>query len=75
VLKVFSFIITSIEDKTFNMHRLVQLVTQKWLIIEKMAKVRAEEALLILLDLYLYGSYKNREVYNKYLPYIYAVLN
>ncbi|OCL00355.1 uncharacterized protein K441DRAFT_683738 [Cenococcum geophilum 1.58] len=74
VLKAFSFITAGTEDKALNMHRLVQLATRKWLIAEKMAKVWAEEALLILSDLYLYGSHENRGVCDEYLPHAYAML-
>ena len=74
VLKAFSFIIAGTEDKTLNMHRLVQLATRKWLITENIAKVWAEKALLILSDLYPYGSHKNRGVCDEYLPHAYAVL-
>jgi len=74
VLKAFSFITAGTKDKTLNMHRLVQLATRKWLIAEKIAKVWAEEALLILSDLYPYGSHENRGVCDEYLPHAYTVL-
>jgi tetratricopeptide (TPR) repeat protein len=74
VLKAFSFIVTSTDGKTLNMHRLVQLAMRKWLIVEKLEKVWAEKALLILSDLYPYGSHENRGICNEYLPHAYAVL-
>ena len=74
VLKAFSFVVAGKEDKTLNMHRLVQLATRKWLITEQIAKVWAEKALLVLSDLYPYGRHENRGVCNEYLPHAYAVL-
>ena len=74
VLKAFSFVVADKEDKTLNMHRLVQLATRKWLITERTAKVCAEKALLVLSELYPYGSHENRGVCNEYLPHAYAVL-
>ena len=60
VLKAFSFIVTSTDGKTLNMHRLVQLAMRKWLIVEELEKVWAEKALLILSDLHPYGNHENR---------------
>src|SRR6266516_322693 len=74
VLKAFSFVVVGKEDKILNVHRLVQLAMRKWLITERTAKVWAEKALLVLSDLYPYGSHENREVCNEYLPHAYAVL-
>ncbi|KAK0618869.1 hypothetical protein B0T14DRAFT_478724 [Immersiella caudata] len=74
VLKAFSFIT---EDKgyTFSMHRLVQLVTRKWLGKRGTTHRFVEEALLVVSRNYPYGNYENRVVCNTYLPHAFAVLN
>ncbi|KAK4220954.1 kinesin light chain 3, partial [Podospora fimiseda] len=74
VLKAFSFIA---EDKSgsFDMHRLVQLVTQKWLTRENKMCVLANQAVLTLSHIYPYGSYENWVICSNYLPHVYAVLN
>ncbi|KAF2798736.1 hypothetical protein K505DRAFT_405002 [Melanomma pulvis-pyrius CBS 109.77] len=74
VLKAFSFIVTGADEKTFNIHRLVQLAMQKWLIVKKVENLWAENALLILSKLYPYGRHETRRVCNEYLPHAYAVL-
>ncbi|KAK3985852.1 kinesin light chain 3 [Cladorrhinum sp. PSN332] len=74
VLKAFSFIA---EDKSgsFDMHRLVQLVTQKWLAGENKVWQFAKRAVLTVSHIYPYGSYDNWVICSKYLPHVYAVLN
>ncbi|KAK4223173.1 P-loop containing nucleoside triphosphate hydrolase protein [Podospora fimiseda] len=74
VLKAFSFIA---EDKSgsFDMHRLVQLVTQKWLTRENKVCLFANQAVLTVSHIYPYGSYDNWVICSNYLPHVYAVLN
>jgi hypothetical protein len=74
VLKAFSFVTLGTGDKTINIHRLVQLAMRKWLIGERVGKVWAKNALLVLSDLYPYGSHENRGICNEYLPHAYSVL-
>ncbi len=75
ILKAFSFVKESLVSETFNMHRLVQLVMRKWLIARGESKTWADKALLIVSDLYPYGSYENWTVCCDYLPHVFAVLS
>jgi hypothetical protein len=59
ILKAFSFVKESRASETFNMHRLIQLVMRKWLTARGKSKIWADEALLVVSDLYPYGSYEN----------------
>ncbi|KAL2197093.1 hypothetical protein P885DRAFT_68976 [Corynascus similis CBS 632.67] len=74
VLKAFSFVV---EEKNygFDMHRLVQLVTRRWLV--KKAKIRhfAGQALLAVSYCYPSGRYENWGVCSAYLAHAYAVLD
>jgi tetratricopeptide (TPR) repeat protein len=47
---------------------------RKWLIVERVGNVWAESALLVLSDIYPYGSHENRVICNEYLPHAYSVL-
>jgi len=75
ILKAFSFVKESRANETFNMHRLIQLAMQKWLTLRGESKIWADEALLVVSDLYPYGSYENWTVCGGYLPHVYAVLS
>ena len=75
VLKAFSFVITGKEDKTVNIHRLVQLSMRKWLVVEEIQDTWAAEALLILLNYFPNGTHENREICNEYLPHAYSILS
>lgn len=72
-LKAFSLIIET-KDDTFDMHRLVQLVTRKWLREGGTMNKFAGHALLALSHSYPYGSYENWAVCSNYLPHVNAVL-
>jgi hypothetical protein len=73
VLKAFCFVV---EDQShgFDMHRLVQLVAQKWLAREGTIRRFAEQALLVVSQAYPYGSYENRAICSAFLPHMHAVL-
>jgi len=73
VLKAFSFI-TEDKDHSFNMHRLVQLVTRKWLSKKDRMHQFAEQALLVVSHNYPYGDYENQAICSAYLPQAYTVL-
>jgi tetratricopeptide (TPR) repeat protein len=73
VLKAFSFVAED-KDQSFDIHRLVQLVTRKWLDRKERIHWFAEEALLVVSDNYPYGNHENRAVCSAYLPHAYAVL-
>ncbi len=73
VLKAFSFV-TVARDQTLDVHRLVQLVTRKWLArTEKMSHF-AGQALSAVSHAYPFGNYENWMVCSAYLPHVYAVL-
>ncbi|KAK4243097.1 hypothetical protein C7999DRAFT_45018 [Corynascus novoguineensis] len=73
VLKAFSFVVEE-KDYMFDIHRLVQLVTQRWLV--KRGRIRhfASQALLTVSYCYPFGRYKNWVVCSAYLAHAYAVL-
>jgi hypothetical protein len=72
-LKAFCFVLEA-KDRSLDMHRLVQLVARKWLVIKgKMAEF-AQHALKTVSDTYPFGQFETREICLKYLPYAYAVL-
>lgn len=73
VLKAFSFI-TEDKDHSFDIHRLVQWVTRKWLGEKDTMHRFAEQALLVVSHNYPYGNHENRVVCSAYLPHAYAVL-
>jgi tetratricopeptide (TPR) repeat protein len=72
-LKAFCFV-SEAKDGSLDMHRLVQLVARKWLVMKgKMAEF-AQHALKTVSDAYPYGEFETRELCLKYLPHAYAVL-
>jgi tetratricopeptide (TPR) repeat protein len=73
LLKAFSFI-TQAKDQTLDVHRLVQLVTRKWLAREKKTNQFAGQALLAVSHAFPFGTYDNWVVCNAYLPHVYSVL-
>jgi hypothetical protein len=75
IIKAFSFVSESKADGNLNVHRLIQLVMRKWLIMEGKSREWAGKALLTVSDLYPYGSHENRKVCEDYLPHAYAVLS
>ena len=73
VLKGFSFLAED-RNRRFDMHRLVQLVTRKWLIKRGKMSGFAEQALIAVSQAYPDGSYENRAICSAYLPHAYSVL-
>jgi tetratricopeptide (TPR) repeat protein len=73
VLKAFSFI-TEDQGHWFDMHRLVQLVTQRWLDRKGTMRQFAEQTLSVVSQAYPYGSYENRAICSALLPHVHAVL-
>ncbi|KAK0620758.1 hypothetical protein B0T14DRAFT_481818 [Immersiella caudata] len=73
ILKAFSFI-TEDKDHGFDMHRLVQLVTRRWLDRGGTMHQFAEQALLVVSRNYPFGEYETRAICTTYLPHAYAVL-
>lgn len=73
ILKAFCFIIVA-KDQSLNIHRLVQLVTQKWLINNGTGPEFAQQALLAISNHYPFGNYENWAICSRYLPHVYTVL-
>ncbi|EAQ87914.1 hypothetical protein CHGG_04533 [Chaetomium globosum CBS 148.51] len=73
VLKAFCFVVEG-KGHRFDMHRLVQLVTQKWLGRKDTICRFAEQALLAVSHCYPFGRYENWVVCSAYLAHAYAVL-
>ena len=73
VLKTFCFVVGD-KDDGFDIHRLVQLVTQRWLGRKGTMLQFAGQALLTVSHMYPFGNYENRVVCSAYLPHVYAVL-
>ncbi|CAM1505177.1 Fc.00g108140.m01.CDS01 [Cosmosporella sp. VM-42] len=72
-LKAFLFISEG-GDRSVDMHRLVQLVTRKWLLGKGRVAEFSRHALSILSVAYPFGRFENRDVCRKYLPHANAVL-
>ena len=73
VLKAFSFVVEG-GNHGLDMHRLVQLVTQKWLVKKDTMRHFAGQALLAVSHIYPLGNYENRSICTAYLPHVDAVL-
>ena len=73
VLKAFCFVVWDKGDG-FDIHRLVQLVTQRWLGTKGTMLQFAGQALLTVSHMYPFGNYENRVICSAYLPHVYAVL-
>ncbi|KAB5515378.1 hypothetical protein GE09DRAFT_1231411 [Coniochaeta sp. 2T2.1] len=73
VLKAFSFI-TEDKGQIFDMHRLVQLVTRKWLANKGTMHHFATQAISTVSHNYPYGSHENRAICGAYLAHVHAVL-
>ncbi|KAL6887937.1 hypothetical protein GGI43DRAFT_426058 [Trichoderma evansii] len=72
-LKAFCFISEG-EDKSLTMHRLVQLVTQKWVVSEGHMAKYVNSAMRVMAVNYPYGDFETREICLRYLPHANAVL-
>ncbi|RKK93754.1 hypothetical protein BFJ68_g15424 [Fusarium oxysporum] len=72
-LKAFCFI-SEVKDESLDIHRLVQLVARKWLVIKGKIAEFAQHALRVVSDAFPYGKFETREVCLKYFPHAFAVL-
>ncbi|EXU95839.1 kinesin light chain-like protein [Metarhizium robertsii] len=63
------------EDKDVSLLPFVLRARQKWLSCQDMTRHYAEQALLILSDLFPYGNFENRATCSEYLPHVYSVLH
>ncbi|RJE25535.1 hypothetical protein PHISCL_02147 [Aspergillus sclerotialis] len=75
ILKAFSLVNTNEERSSFSLHRLVQLVMRKWLIIESKFDIKAIDALNILAELSPDATFENRNTCATYLPHAQSVLS
>jgi tetratricopeptide (TPR) repeat protein len=73
VLKAFSFVVEE-KDHGLDMHRLVQLVTRKWLVKNGRMRHFGGQALLAVSHCYPFGRYENWAICSAYLAHAYAVL-
>ncbi|KXJ89485.1 P-loop containing nucleoside triphosphate hydrolase protein [Microdochium bolleyi] len=73
VLKAFSFVVEE-KDHGLDMHRLVQLVTRKWLVKKDTIRHFGGQALMAVSHMYPFGSHDNRLICTAYLPHVDAVL-
>ncbi|KAH7304549.1 hypothetical protein B0I35DRAFT_149874 [Stachybotrys elegans] len=73
VLKAFSFVAEN-NNGSYDMHRLVQLGTRKWLISCGTISQFGKEALLVVSHLYPYGTYETRTTCAAYLSHANSVL-
>ncbi|KAK4246934.1 hypothetical protein C7999DRAFT_41647 [Corynascus novoguineensis] len=68
ILKAFRFV-TEDKGHGFDMHRLIQLVTQTWLSRKGMKPQFAEQALLLVSEVYPFGNHETRAICSAYLPH------
>ncbi|KAI1755436.1 hypothetical protein F4782DRAFT_488567 [Xylaria castorea] len=73
VLKAYS-LITEGKDQCLNLHRLIQLVAQKWLATKETMRQFAEKAIVTVSHCYPFGKFETREKCTAYLPHVQAVL-
>ncbi|EQL04248.1 Nucleoside phosphorylase domain protein [Ophiocordyceps sinensis CO18] len=73
LLKAFS-LISEEKNGSLDMHRLVQLVTRKWLDNDGKISEFGREALLTVSQIYPSWRFENRTIYSAYLPHASAVL-
>lgn len=74
VLKAYSFVTAGVQDKSFNMHRLIHLVTRKWLEIEGEATQWAKRSVAAVDELFPDSDYEDWTECAALLPHSYAVL-
>ncbi|KAF6829473.1 kinesin light chain [Colletotrichum musicola] len=73
-LKAFSFV-TKAKDKTIDMHRLVHLVTRKWLASQNKSAEFTEHALKTMANIFSYGNHDTHAICRDYLPHAQALLS
>ena len=73
-LKGFSLITLEQSQQAFNMHRLVYLVTRKWLSMNKVLDSWTGKALVLLSKAFPEGTDENREIWMVYLPHAITLL-
>ncbi|KAH7012722.1 LOW QUALITY PROTEIN: P-loop containing nucleoside triphosphate hydrolase protein [Microdochium trichocladiopsis] len=71
--EAFSFVVEE-KDHGLDMHRLVQLVTRKWLVKKDTIRHFGGQALMTVSHIYPFGNHDNRLICTAYLPHVDAVL-
>jgi tetratricopeptide (TPR) repeat protein len=73
-LQAFSLITTEKGAGHFEVHRLVQLATQQWLILQSEIQRWREEALRVISEVYPVGAFKNWAICNSLTAHMQAVV-
>ncbi|KAE8321654.1 hypothetical protein BDV39DRAFT_210507 [Aspergillus sergii] len=73
-LKAFSLITPGRDKDSFSLHRLVQLVIRKWLIIEDNFEEKAIQAMDILAEAFPDANFENWSICGVYLPHAQSTL-
>ncbi|KAI9924003.1 hypothetical protein MW887_007461 [Aspergillus wentii] len=73
-LKSFSLIMANDQRESFSLHRLVQLVMRKWLIIESAFENNAIQAMDVVAELFPNAIFENWAICAAYLPHAQSVL-
>ena len=73
-LKAFSLVSAGVDGTTYEIHRLVQLATQKWLEMQGKIQVWQEKVLLVVADMFPLGVYKNWTTCESLLPHARKVI-
>ena len=73
-LQAFSMISTGVDGAGYEIHRLVQLATRKWLEVQGKIEVWREKALLVLADMFPVGGFENWMTCESLLPHVQKVV-
>ncbi len=73
-LQAFSLIITEKGASHFAIHRLVQLATKQWLILQGEIQLWREEALKVISEVYPFGTFENWAICNSLTAHMQAVI-
>ncbi|KAL3459246.1 hypothetical protein BJX64DRAFT_265080 [Aspergillus heterothallicus] len=74
-LKAFSLVSATGSKGDFSLHRLVQLVLRKWLILEGQFEQKSIQAMELLAEVYPDATFENWKVCATYLPHAQSVLS
>ncbi|KAL2829596.1 hypothetical protein BJY01DRAFT_254948 [Aspergillus pseudoustus] len=74
-LKAFSLVVSTDTKGNFSLHRLVQLVLRKWLILEGHFEQKSIQAMELLADIYPDATFENWATCASYLPHAQSVLS
>ncbi|KAL2816120.1 hypothetical protein BJX63DRAFT_430412 [Aspergillus granulosus] len=74
-LKAFSLVVATDAKGNISLHRLVQLVLRKWLILEGQFEQESIQAMKLLADVYPDATFENWATCASYLPHAHSVLS